>query len=847
MKKMKKIFLLTLVLLGITGITNAQNTILEARGKAVGTVVTVKGIVTNGAELGPIRYFQDNTAGIAAYGSIVNNVKLGDSVTITGTLKNYNQLLELDPTTSVVVRATGNPAPAPIVLTPVQLTETYEARLLQINNVLFADAGGVFTQKKYLFTSLNGESGYIYVKSTQTDIVGQPIPSGMVSLTGVLSQFDYASPTAGYQLLPRTIADIHQTSSIYLTSTLANTHFTKTELDFTWSTNIAGTTEMFYGLSSEAVKTNKVSGTGGVSSHSIALSGAQAGQVIWAQAFSVSGSDTAFSAILPFATISNSTGDIKVYFNSPIDNSYSTGVDAIYLYKSMDDTLINYINRAKYSIDLTMYNFNNQGMSNVSNALKAAANRGVTVRVIGCGTTANLGIDELAGSAVNVLVAPDSPPRTGIMHNKFILFDTESANPNDPLVWTGSTNLTDGQINTDANNVIIIQDQSLARGYKIEFEEMWGSSTSTADAAKARFGFTKKNNTPHEYVINGKRVESYFSPTDGVNAKIVQTINTTNNDLSIATMLITRTEMADAIAARKTAGSAVNVLTNASSGNAVAVNTTLSAALGTHYTFEDVSTGIMHNKYMIVDQAATDSDPLVFTGSHNWSAAADNDNDENTLIVHDATIANIYYQNFVKRFVDNNGVLLELSGPPTAVNDSAKTMVGEAVTVSVLANDIFESSVTVSIVTDPKNGSAYAPFSDPNAISYEPNPGFVGTDSVTYQIVYTASTNLSSTAKIYYIVSNTTGLSENSDKSHLLVFPNPVKNNSLKIVCRVSSADKGTLQLIDVTGKQISVRSVKLTSGENILNYNFPGLKKGTYLIRLTTPNNVWNQKILFE
>jgi phosphatidylserine/phosphatidylglycerophosphate/cardiolipin synthase-like enzyme len=844
---MKKTFILALVILGITGITNAQNTILEARGKVVGTVVTVKGIVTNGAELGIIRYFQDNTAGIAAYGSITNNAKLGDSVTITGTLKNYNQLLELDPTTSVIIRSSGNTVPAPIILTPVQLTETYESMLLQLNNVLFTDAGGVFTQKKYLFTSLNGESGYIYVKSTQTDIVGKPIPSGMVSLTGVLSQFDYNNPTAGYQLLPRTIADIHQTSSIYLTSALTNTNFTKTTLDFTWTTNIAGTSEMFYGLSAESARTNRISGAGGATTHAVSISGVMAGQVIWAQSFSVNGSDTAFSAVVPFATISNSSGNIKVYFNSQVDNSYSTGVDAIYLNQTIDDTLINYIKRAKYSIDFTMYNFNNQGISNVSDALVVAANRGVTVRVIGCGTTANLGMDELAGTAVHVLIGPVSPQRTGIMHNKFILFDTESANPNDPLVWTGSTNLTDGQINTDANNVIIIQDQSLARGYKIEFEEMWGSTSSTPDAVKAHFGFTKKNNTPHEYKINGKRVESYFSPTDGVNAKIVQTINTTNTDLSIATMLITRTEMADAIAARKTAGAAVNMITNSESNNSTVVNDILKAALGTHYTFDNVSSGIMHHKYMLVDQGAPSSDPLVFTGSHNWSAAADNDNDENTLIVHDATLANVYYQNFVKRFVDNNGVLLELNGPPTAVNDTTKSLVDETVTVSVLDNDIIQSDVTVSIETQPKHGNAYFPFTNPNAISFEPNPGFEGTDSVTYKIAYTAATNLFSSAKIYYKVVKATGLSENSGKSRFVVFPNPAQNGKVNVSFFIPSAEMGNIQLIDATGKVMVEKPVVLNKSENIMNLSFTGTYKGLYFIKLTTPKAVWNQKVIFE
>lgn len=845
-KYMKKSLILVLVVLGFTGITNAQNTILQARGM-VNQTITVKGIVTNGAELGAIRYFQDNTAGIAAYGTALNSVNRGDSITVTGTLVSYNQLLEINPITNLVIRSTGNPVPTPIVVTPAQLTETYEGMLVHLNNVLFADAGGIFTQKKYQFTSLNGESGYIYVKNSQTDIIGQPIPSGMISLTGVLSQFDYASPTAGYQLLPRTIADIHQTSSIYFTSTLNNTNFTKTDLDFTWTTNIAGTSEMFYGLSADNVKENHALGTGGAANHSISVTGLTAGQVIWAQAFSVSGSDTAFSGITSYATISNSTGDMKVYFNTPSDHSYSTGVDAIFLNRSIDDTLINYINRAKYSIDLTMYNFNNTGISNISNALKAAANRGVTVRVIGCGTTNNLGIDELAGSAVNVLIGPASPPRTGIMHNKFILFDTESANPNDPLVWTGSTNLTDGQINTDANNVIIIQDQSLARGYKIEFEEMWGSKTNTPDANNARFGFNKKNNTPHEYKINGKRVESYFSPTDGVNAKIVQTINTTNHDLSIATMLITRIDMANAIVTQKNSGDAVNILTNAEGNNDVNVNATLKAALGTHYVFNTVNPGIMHNKYMIVDQGATSSDPLVFTGSHNWSAAADNDNDENTLIVHDATIANIYYQNFVQLFTDNKGVLFELTGPPVTVNDSVKTLVGEAVTASVLDNDIAQAPVNLSILTPAVNGDTYIPFSNPNVITFQPNPGFEGTDSITYRIEYQASPTLFATGKIYVTVYSNVGLNQTPAANRVKVYPNPVTNGNLTVSCFRSTAESGTLQLLDVTGKLVFTRAVKLTGGENILKFKLPSNIMGTYILRVTTPDNVLNQKVMFK
>ncbi len=68
---MKKLILfLTLFLFCISSFSYAQISIQEARNLPAGTVVTVKGIATNGSEMGIIRYFQDGTAGIAAYGPL---------------------------------------------------------------------------------------------------------------------------------------------------------------------------------------------------------------------------------------------------------------------------------------------------------------------------------------------------------------------------------------------------------------------------------------------------------------------------------------------------------------------------------------------------------------------------------------------------------------------------------------------------------------------------------------------------------------------------------------------------------------------------------------------------------
>ncbi|MBP7535166.1 MAG: T9SS type A sorting domain-containing protein, partial [Chitinophagales bacterium] len=59
---------------------------------------------------------------------------------------------------------------------------------------------------------------------------------------------------------------------------------------------------------------------------------------------------------------------------------------------------------------------------------------------------------------------------------------------------------------------------------------------------------------------------------------------------------------------------------------------------------------------IIADPTLPTSDPTVLTGSHNWSNAAQFNNDENTVVVHDATIANIYYQEWMRRYTDNGGV-----------------------------------------------------------------------------------------------------------------------------------------------------------------------------------------------
>ena len=100
---MKKNITLLFALLSFSYVSKAQFiTISEARAKLAGTVVTVRGRVINSSELGTtIRYFQDATGALCAFYSSAtvptfSTTNRGDSIEVTGTLKDYQNLLELD-------------------------------------------------------------------------------------------------------------------------------------------------------------------------------------------------------------------------------------------------------------------------------------------------------------------------------------------------------------------------------------------------------------------------------------------------------------------------------------------------------------------------------------------------------------------------------------------------------------------------------------------------------------------------------------------------------------------------------------------------------------------------------
>jgi len=755
--KTMKIILATLTALVLCLFANAQTDIANARTFGLGNQVTVTGVVTNGTGLGIIKYMQDATAGIAIYpgaGSVTLTATQGDSVTYVGYLTSFNGLLEVDSVISETVHGAVS-VPTPTTITANLIDEPYEAQLIRVNGVSFAAGGTTIAgNNNYNFTQ-GGTAGQIRVGNGNS-LVGTTLPASPVDVIGLLSQYDVSAPyTSGYQILPRDLNDFVILSNIYLTSEVAQSNIANTSFDLAWTTNIAGTHEARYGTSPTAL-TNMASAMGSSVNHSLSLTGLTAGEIYYVQVFSVNGIDTAFSSVRVFATESNSTGQIDVFFNHTVDNSVSTGTNALFVNNAFEDTIISYMQKATTSIDIATYN-------TLEPALVAAANAafvsGITVRWVANDGTSNSALASL-NPGINVIYGNASD----LMHNKFMIIDANSVN--NSWVLTGSTNWSPQQLNTDIQNMVFIQDQSLAKAYTIEFNEMYGSTTATPNLGNAKFGAAKTNNTPHDFVVGGSALECYFSPSDLTTSKIEDAILSADSSVHFALLSFTRNELGAAMINRHNAGVVVEGIIESTSDQGTEYTPMLAAGIPV---FDHPSSVIFHHKYAIVDPNMPSSDPMVITGSHNWSSAAELRNDENTVIIHDATIANLFYQEFVERYGNQ-----AIAYAPVAADDTLDVQMNNFGVKLVIGNDFDQNgdALAVTLLTLPNDGTATNNMN--GTITYQADMGFIGWDTMTYEVCDPGG--LCDQANFFVRVFDPVSINNEELELMLNVYPNPAND-----------------------------------------------------------------------
>ncbi|MCX6250880.1 MAG: phospholipase D-like domain-containing protein [Bacteroidetes bacterium] len=361
-----------------------------------------------------------------------------------------------------------------------------------------------------------------------------------------------------------------------------------------------------------------------------------------------------------FVTQSASTGMVEVYFNHTVDTTVSAGEKANGS-QNFETLLDDQINKATHSIDITLWEFH--GVASVTEALINAKSRGVKIRFIYNHMPDTSQVDSLIAHGIPVLKR--NYLTNFSMHDKFWIFDyRDTTSHNNKYLWTGSTNVSHAMFHQDRNNIILIQDESLCAVYTREFEEMWGSHTDLPDPTRAKFGPEKVNNTPRIVNVAGTRMEVYFAPTDSISDTICSIIGSKiMRSIFFCMYKFSLPPVEEALHMIYNGKHLSGVF---DSSNSVLHNSAFPRMKGKPvagtwdppaHVFIDTIPGLLHHKYFLVDADTSGGNKIIATGSYNWETPAETGNDENLLVIYDARVNNLYFQEFLARYRESGGAL----------------------------------------------------------------------------------------------------------------------------------------------------------------------------------------------
>ena len=625
----------------------------------LGQTVVIRGVVTADEQQGVAVYLQDATGGAVGYSAGFSAaVNVGDDVTVMGTVTHFNGLMELTPADLMSVNDTGVPVEAQVV-TCAQIAaqgaagEPYEGLLVRVNGVTIEGSGSWAGNTNYNFSDATG-SGQLRISST-SELVGTPIPTGAVDMLGVMGQYDVSAPYhSGYQLLPRFTTDQIQLVGPGLTGGPYESEHTTTSVRLDWTTANPGSTLVVWGHA-DGSQIDSLAVEEAVTEHSTSLQDLEPGTPYWVRVGSANQSGAGMTGTSWVSTLSLEPGSVEVLFTHDAETDYALpGNEAQDNQEGQIVARLNsYIDNATTSIDCAVYSLN---IASVATALIDAHDRGVAVRFIYDADHSQPEVQQLVNAGITVIDnSYGQHPGAGIQHNKFLVFDAADGDASNDVVWTGSVNLIDNPSDNGIHakdNAIIITDQAVARAYTLEFNEMWGGAGMAPDPAQSRFGEYKTNNTPHYFTVDGSPVEIWFSHGDNVSQRIVNYLATADHAVYFCIFSFSRNEIGYGMRDAHERGAAVRGVFDSQGDEFSEWLTLLGWGADIHLTDGGA---VLHHKYMVLDAELSDSDPTVIAGSYNWSNSAEDSNNENTVVLHDALLVNQYLQEFAARYHQAGG------------------------------------------------------------------------------------------------------------------------------------------------------------------------------------------------
>ncbi|PSL34961.1 phospholipase D-like domain-containing protein [Chitinophaga ginsengisoli] len=247
-------------------------------------------------------------------------------------------------------------------------------------------------------------------------------------------------------------------------------------------------------------------------------------------------------------------------------------------------------------------------------------------------------------------------------HNKFIVI---SKNGHPLKVWSGSTNITPGGMFAQVNNGILIEDPALAQIYLDE----WTALKRDVEEDKNEYGdaLYEHNSSARPFGNDDSRV--WFSPTSDF--KDLEDVESIMEDAKHSILFLmfnpgpnnTFFNYIQDLQSRKKSlfiHGIINQDPGASSGNPLIffhkgqkVETDWDAILPKNvseafsFWYKEISAGLVtiHSKVLVIDPFG--EKPYVITGSHNFGPKASRTNDENLLVIQDASLATQYAVNIM--------------------------------------------------------------------------------------------------------------------------------------------------------------------------------------------------------
>lgn len=374
-----------------------------------------------------------------------------------------------------------------------------------------------------------------------------------------------------------------------------------------------------------------------------------------------------------------------------------------WLSRNLDDAILRFIKQAKPG-DVLLGCFYEFRYQPVADELKAALERGVKVRLV-IDAKDNATVDKKTGKPVEAFPREENlrmlqasglgtadehvllrEMRDGdIQHNKFLVLLPKKGAKRPPQVWTGSTNLSNGGFHGQTNVGHWVRDKSLAAAFAAYWEVLAGDpgadkgQGNTADGRKANAAFYQAVEAISPTLDAGEDIpagitpifspraglamlERYIALLDdaeglacitlafGINDKFKAALQDHDTDSALTFVLLEKEDKPKKNAEKPW------VPINAKHNVYKAWGSFLGDAV---YQFaRETNAGLLglnqhvsyvHSKFMLIDPLG--EDPIVVTGSANFSDASTNANDENMLVIRgDARVADIYFTEFNRLF-----------------------------------------------------------------------------------------------------------------------------------------------------------------------------------------------------